>query len=93
MGKLSPISKAKQEALVRSTKRKEDLAALNDHIGFWVNKIAGFTALGIGVTELVNPDFHPVTATTPEAVAAIGVALLSGPKIISMLAKVLNAIK
>jgi hypothetical protein len=84
---------ARNEALARSIRRKENLAALSDYVGFVVTKLTGFAALLAGAIEMVNPNFHPVTLLKPESVVAFGLALLTGPKIISILAKVANALK
>jgi hypothetical protein len=93
MNKKNTLAVIKNEALARSIKRKENLAALNDYIGFTVTKLSGFTSLIIGGLEIANPNFHPISLIPPESVVALGLALLTGTKVINILAKIANALK
>lgn len=93
MARDSQLTVIRNKALARAIKRKENLAAVSDYIGFCVTKLTGFAALIIGAIEIVNPSFHPITSLPPESVLAFGLALLTGPKIINILAKITNALK
>jgi hypothetical protein len=93
MARNEKLITVKNEALARSIERKENLAALSDYIGFATTKLFGFAALITGAIEIVNPNFHPITLLPPESVLAFGLALLTGPKVINIFAKIVNALK
>lgn len=87
------LSSIRNDALARAERRKANLAAINDYIGFTVTKLTGFAALITGAVEMFNPNFHPISSLPPESVVAFGLALLTGPKVINILAKISNALK
>jgi hypothetical protein len=93
MSRNDKLTIIKNETLAQSIKRKEKLAALNDYVGFVVTKLSGFAALITGILEMSNPDFNPITLMPPESVVAFGLAMLTGTRVINLLAKVANSLK
>lgn len=87
------IDKAKKTMLLASIRRKDKLQAINDYIGFATAKSFGLIALIVGVFETVDPSILPINMDHPERAIAIGLALLTGNRIISLIAKVVNSIK
>jgi hypothetical protein len=87
------IVQARNEALVKSIKREEQIKALDRYISFVTTKLVGLGSLTIATLEMLNPAFHPVKLVSPEALFAFGLALLVGPKIVTLLSKVVNALK
>ena len=93
MSRNDKLTIIKNEMLAQSIKRKEKLAALNDYVGFAATKLSGFAALITGIVEMSNPDFNPITLIPPESVVAFGLAMLTGTKVINLIAKVANSLK
>jgi hypothetical protein len=87
------IVQVKKEALIKSIKRKENLAALNDYVAFVTTKSFGLISMITGIIEMANPDFHPVKLLPAESILAIGLGLLTGSGIIKILSKVAEALK
>jgi hypothetical protein len=82
------IEEAKIEGQIRKIKRQYKLAAINEYIGFGVSKVIGTLGLVVGGIEWLDPDILPVILKNPEIVAGVGLALLTGKSIITLIAKV-----
>jgi hypothetical protein len=66
--------------------RRARMRAISEWTGFAVSKVVGVGALTIGLLELANPSFHPVTQVPPESLLTGGLALLFGEQIIRAIA-------
>jgi len=89
------LREARESALVASIRRKERLQAWGDYVGFAVTKGGGLATLLVSGLELLNPNILPLQLTQHQSETALGVglALLGGTKLISLIAKVTNALK
>jgi hypothetical protein len=89
------VEEAKEAALISTIKRQEKLKAWGDYIGFGVTKGSGVVALVSGVVSLAVPNLLPVHLQLGQSEAAIGIglALLTGNKIVRVVAKLVSALK
>ena len=78
---------ARETIKVRSIERAGTLAAWNDYIGFAVSKLAGITALVVGGLETLDPSFLSVVLPRPGLMVGVGLALLTGKNIVSLIAR------
>jgi hypothetical protein len=74
-------------AQVRSIERKAQLAALNDYIGFAVSRLAGITALAVGGLESIDPNFLQIVVPRPGLFVGVGLAMLTGKSVVSLIAR------
>jgi hypothetical protein len=87
------VELAKKIAHVAQIRRKARLDSIKDHIGFVVSQLFGLTSLVGGIIEEVAPTMLPLTLSSPTRYVAIGLALLLGKEIVTVIAKVANALK
>jgi hypothetical protein len=81
------VLRAKREQQIRRIKRQGSLSALNDWVGFGVSKAFGFASLVIGALEWIDPTLLTIELKRPEIFAGVGLALLTGRSIVSLIAK------
>jgi hypothetical protein len=86
------VESAKHIEQIRALERKGRIAAWNDYISFGVSKFLGFAGLVVGGLEALDPAVLPITLKNPELVAGIGLALLTGKSILTLIAKVEKSI-
>ena len=82
------VEAAKYKEQIRSIERKGRIAAWNDYIGFVISKLVGLGGLMAGGVEALDPNILPFVLPKPEIIAGIGLALLTGKSIITLIAKV-----
>jgi hypothetical protein len=78
---------AREIVKVRSIERAASLAAWNDYIGFAVSRLAGVTALVVGGLESLDPNLLTVVLPRPGLMVGVGLALLTGKNIVSLMAR------
>lgn len=83
----SDVESVKYQEQIRSLERHGRLVAWNDYIGFVVSKLLGLSGLVIGGLEILDPNLLPINLENPKIVAGIGLALLTGKSIVSLIAK------
>jgi hypothetical protein len=81
--------KAEKDRLIRQAK----MSAVAEWTGFAVSKLAGVGALTTGVLELASSNFHPITFLAPESVLTVGLALLVGKQVITVIATLFDVSK
>jgi len=81
------IEKAKNIVQIKAIERQGNLAAWNDYIGFITSRILGLSGLIVGGLETLDPNILPITLKNPERIAAIGLALLAGKNILTLIIK------
>lgn len=74
----SRLDEVQEELLEKELRRKARLEAIDNYIRFSVLKLSGFTALIVGVSEFIVPDFLPITLNDPRTIWVTGLALLVG---------------
>jgi hypothetical protein len=89
------VDKAKETALISSINRNARLAKWNAYIEFAVNKCLGLGLSITGALGLVVPNILPLhlQPSQSEAALGIGLAMLAGHRVITLFAKVTNALK
>ncbi len=89
------IVQAKAAAEVSAIKRREQLRAWNDYTAFVVTKGVGLVTLFSGSIGLINPDYLPIHLQHDQSETAIGIglALLAGNQIVSLVSKVVGGLK
>jgi hypothetical protein len=88
----SPLSRkdvktAKLKEQVRVIERHSKIAAWNEYVGFFVSKGVGLAGLLIGGLEALDPNVLHITLKNPEIVAGVGLALLTGKSVLTLIAK------
>jgi hypothetical protein len=81
------VESAKYKEQIHRIQREGKIAVWNDYIGFTISKLLGIGALIIGGIESLDPNILSITLKNPEAVAGLGLALLTGKSVISLIAK------
>ncbi|HLM56252.1 MAG TPA: hypothetical protein VK422_09065 [Pyrinomonadaceae bacterium] len=82
------VESAKYKEQIRALERQNKIAAWNDYIGFGVSKLLGTAGLLIGGLEALDPALLPINLIKPEVIAGVGLALLTGKSIVTLIAKV-----
>jgi hypothetical protein len=77
----------RNRAKIRAIQRAANIAAWNDYIDLVVSKTLGLGGLVVGGLEYLSPDTLPVTLPNPAWVAGAGLALLTGKRLITLIAK------
>ena len=80
-------------AQIRSRRRKLQLQAIDDYLGFTCSKAVGFGAAALGGLETLLPNFLNLTIDHPEALLGVGLAVLVGKKAVDLASKVLDALR
>jgi hypothetical protein len=92
-GSITSVSEVRSTVLIASIKRKERLQAASDYITFAVTKAFGLATLVVGILEKVDPNIFPNQILQPEKAIGVGLALLGGGRVVSLIAKIANALK
>jgi hypothetical protein len=87
------VELAKKIAQVQQIRRKARLASIKDHMGFFVSQGVGLISLVGGIIGEVAPTLLPHTLNSPTKYIAVGLTLLLGKEVVTVLAKVANALK
>lgn len=82
------VKEAQYAERIRYIERRSKLSALDDYIGFVVSKVLGLFGLVVGGLAFVAPELCPVVLTNPAWIAGAGLALLTGKKVLTLIAKV-----
>lgn len=80
------VDSARLSEQIRVIERQGKIAAWNDYLGFAVSKILGTGGLLIGGLEVLDPNILPVVLKSPEMIAGVSLALLTGKNIVSLIA-------
>lgn len=73
---------------IHTLERQSKIAAWNDYISFVVSKVLGAVGLIVGGLEALDPTLLPINLHKPEIIAGVGLALLTGKSIITLIAKI-----
>lgn len=87
------VEVARYKEQIRTIERRSKIAGWNDYLGFGVSKLLGVAGLIFGGLEALDPGFLPITMKNPELVAGIGLALLTGKSVTTLIAKVEKALR
>lgn len=87
------LATARREVAVRALKRKEHLAALNQYVEFGISKLFGVVALSSGTLDLLQPSTFGLSPDQAEAGIGLGLALIIGPKTVTLISKMLRAVQ
>jgi hypothetical protein len=87
------VASAKHKEQIRTIERQGRIASWNEYIGFGVSKVLGLGGLTIGGLETLDPNILPIVLSNPEIVAGVGLALLTGKSIISLITKVEKSLR
>lgn len=87
------VGVARYKEQIRAIERHGRIAGWNDYLGFVVSKLLGVTGLVLGGLEALDPSILPITLKNPELVAGIGLALLTGKSVLTLIAKVERALR
>lgn len=82
------IEEAKRKIEIEAIRRRGKITAWNDYIEFVTAKLVGIGALLFGTVESIYPNALSIDMKKPEVVAGIGLALLAGKGILSLIAKI-----
>jgi hypothetical protein len=86
------LEKAKRQIAINKMKRSDRIEAVGQYVAFITAKLAGIGGLGIGVFEILQPEVIATVGVAPGPLVGVGLALLTGPKVVNVLAKVLNGL-
>jgi hypothetical protein len=89
----SDVELAKKIAQVAKIRRKENLDSIRDIIGFIVSQLFGLMSLVGGIIGEFVPTILPLKINNPTRYIAIGLVLLLGKEVVTVIAKVANALK
>ena len=87
------VDLAKKIAQVEQIRRKARLDSIKDHTGFFVSQSFGLISLIGGIIGEIAPTILPLNLSSPTRYIAIGLALLLGKEVVTVIAKVANALK
>jgi ABC-type antimicrobial peptide transport system permease subunit len=89
----SDVELAKKIAQVAKIRRKENLDAFKDYIGFVINLLFGLASLIGGMIGEFFPAILPSNINNPRMYIGLGLALLVGKGAVTIIAKLANALK
>jgi hypothetical protein len=78
---------ARYKERIRAIERSGTIASWNEYISFVISKILGIVGLFGGGLALLDPSLLPFSIPKPGVVAGVGLALLTGKSVLSLIAK------
>jgi hypothetical protein len=93
MSEAVDLQKVREEVAIAALRRKDRLAAFNQYAEVLTSKLFGITSLTIGILDLLQPTAFAITAQQAEGGIGLGLALLVGPRVLTIIGKVSKALQ